>query len=142
MGRKPTVLCVDDQAPNLQIRTLMLQQFGCATFSASDHKSALRVVTESDVDVAVIDYHLANGENGEEVAHDIRALHPQLPLIMLTGENHLPASAVSSVDAVLIKGASNPRALLDLIERLIPGAELHARRPMLVVDPNSRANHD
>lgn len=136
MDKKPTVLCVDDQVPNLQIRIVMLQQFGCQALAAADHQSALRVVAESEVDLVVIDYHLGNDENGEEVAHDIRALRPQLPLIMLTGESQLPASAVCSVDAVLIKGTSNPRALLDLIEELLPGAELRERKPMLIFDPD------
>lgn len=142
MPKKPLVLCVDDQATNLQVRTLMLQQFGCSTLSAVDHQSALRAATESDVDVVVIDYHLADGETGEEVAHDLRIVRPQLPLIMLTGDSRLPDSAVASVDAVLVKGSSNPGALMDLIEQLVPDAKLRARKPMLVLDPDNGAGSD
>ena len=142
MPKKPLVLCVDDQAPNLQVRTLMLQQFGCATLTATDHSSTLRVVSESNVDVVVIDYHLAHGENGEEIANDLRIMRPRLPLIMLTGDNQLPESAIASVNAVLIKGSSDPRALMDLIEQLVPDAELRTRKPMLVLDPNHGAKID
>ena len=133
---KPTVLCVDDQVFNLNIRGMLLEQFGCVAIKATNHKEALRLATETPVDVAVIDFHLADGETGEEIARDLRVLQPGLPLIMLTGDSRLPQSACDVVDAVLIKGASNPTALLDLIEKLLPDAELRPRRPYLVSDPN------
>lgn len=131
MANKPTVLCVDDQLPNLRIRIMLLEQFGCNTIGVEDHVSALRAVNENQIDLVIIDYHLAHGQTGEEVARDIRVIHPKLPLIMLTGDNALPGSAAAMVDAVTIKGSSNPKALLDLIEKLIPGAELRPRREML-----------
>ena len=131
MSKKPTILCVDDQAGNLQIRALLLQQFGCATLTASDHRSALHAATEGTVDLAVIDYHLADGETGEDIARDLRVMHPRLPLIMLTGDSKLPQSTCELVDEVLIKGAGNPRALIDLIQKLLPDAELVPRKEML-----------
>lgn len=119
---------------------MLLEKFGCKSITASDHRSALRAASENTVDLAVIDYHLANGETGEQIALDLRVMSPRLPLIMLTGDSRLPASASDSVDAVLIKGASNATALLDLIERLLPDAELVARRPMLI--KNRQDNSD
>lgn len=135
MSKKPTILCVDDQAANLRVRTMLLEQFGCDTIAALDHGSALRAVRDNPVDLMVIDYHLAHGESGETVARDVRAMRPQLPLIMLTGDTHLPPSAEGTVDAVLIKGTSNPGALLDWIQKLLPASELKPRRPRLVSEP-------
>jgi CheY-like chemotaxis protein len=130
---KPTILCVDDQSGNLRIRAMMLEQFGCIAVTATDHRSALKAAAEKTPDLAVIDYHLANGENGEQLAHDLRALCPRVPRIMLTGDFKLPPSAADSVDAVLIKGAGGPSALLELIQELLPGA------PLLHVVPNEKA---
>ena len=124
MARRPTVLCVDDQASNLKIRTLLLEQFGCNAIGVADGPSALRAVSAREIDLVVIDYHLAHGENGEDVARGVRARRPNLPLIMLTGDNRLAESASAVVDAVLIKGTSNPVALLELINKLVPDAEL------------------
>ncbi len=138
MARKPVILCVDDRVANLRIRTMMLEQFGCETISAHDHQSTLRVVTERPVDLIVVDYHLANGETGDAIARDVRVLHPEIPLIMLTGDNHVPDKVPTLVDAVLVKGVTNPGALLDLIEKLVPDATLRPRRPVLVSKP---ANH-
>ena len=138
MARKPAILCVDDQVANLSIRMRMLEMFGCETIPAHDHQSALHIVTERPVDLILIDYHLANGEKGDAIAHDVRVLHPEIPLIMLTGDSHLPDHVPALVDAVLVKGVTNPGALLDLIEELVPDVTLRPRRPMLV---SERPNH-
>ncbi len=63
----------------------------------------------------------------------------EVRLVMLTGDSRLPQSAADIVDAVLIKGASDPRALFDVIQSLLPEAELHPRRPMLVKEPRATA---
>jgi CheY-like chemotaxis protein len=131
MSRKPKILCVDDKVDNLRIRAMLLEQFGYETVLASDHNSALRACMENSIDLAVIDYHLAQGERGDVLAHDIRVMRPKLPLIMLTGDPQLPDSAAENVDAVLVKGQCNPRALLDVIEQLLPGAT-SVRRPMSI----------
>jgi CheY-like chemotaxis protein len=129
MARKPAILCVDDQVANLSIRMRMLEMFGCETIAAYDHQSALHIVTERPVDLVLIDYHLGNGETGDAIAHDVRVLRPEIPLIMLTGDSHLPDHLAALVDAVLIKGVTNPGALLDLIQELLPKAELRPHRP-------------
>lgn len=127
MSMKPTVLCVDDRADNLLIRKLMLEQFGCAVVTVSDSHSCLNVLNEKTIDLVLIDYHLAEETNGEDLARHIRTMRPALPLIMLTGDPKIPDSARESVDAVLIKGLSSPKDLLDLIEDLVPGTALRPR---------------
>ncbi len=116
---------------------MMLEQFGCSVVTATDHQSALHVISEDCVDLVIVDYHLANGETGEEVARDLRVMRPRMPIIMLTGDTRLPKTACDVVDEVVIKGASNPGALFDLIEKLLPDAELRPRRPMLTGDPSN-----
>jgi CheY-like chemotaxis protein len=127
VAKRPRILCVDDQLENLRVRAMLLEQFGCEVVQVQDHQSALREITEGSIDLIVIDYHLAHGQTGEEIARDVRVMRPQLPLVMLTGDSKVPGSAAECVDAVLIKGASNPRALLELIEKLVPGAQLQPR---------------
>ena len=142
MGIKPKILCVDDLAVNLRIRCLMLEKFGCDTVSASDRRSALRALEGGDVDLMVIDYHLAQGETGEEVAREARAMQPGLPLIMLTGDAKIPDSAQDSVDEVLVKGQCGPTALLDTIQKLLPGFNLHPPQiaPQIMLNRAPRRN--
>lgn len=136
MGKKPKVLCVDDQPVNLKIRAMLLEQFGCEVVTAEDQHAALKVVTEAQIDLCFIDYHLANGATGEELARDVRMLRPTIPLVMLTGDVRIPGSAYAVVDAVLLKGASNPGDLLETIREFVPDASLRPQRSMLVSDPS------
>ena len=138
MSSKPTILCVDDQPSNLQIRAIMLEQFGCSVVTAADHQSALHAISENSVDLVIMDYHLSNGETGEEVACDIRVMCPRMPIIMLTGDSRLPKSVCDIVDEVIIKAASNPSALFDVIEKLLPDVELRPRRPMFTGGSSNR----
>lgn len=118
---------------------MLLQQFGCETIAVEDHLSALRALDDT-VDLALIDYHLAGRSTGEELARDIRVIQPTLPLVMLTGDASLPESVRECVDAVLIKGASNPSDLLNTIRRLLPDAALKPQPPMLIPTPPARAS--
>jgi CheY-like chemotaxis protein len=135
MSKKPTVLCVDDLVANLNIRIMLLEQFGCEAIGVEDQQSALQLLSSKAIDLMVIDYHLANGATGEDLARDVRVIRPEVKLIMLTGDSRLPDSAHDCVDAVLIKGASNPSLLLQLIEDLLPDAELRPRRSMWGEEP-------
>jgi CheY-like chemotaxis protein len=135
MTRKPTILCLDDREENLQIRALLLQQFGRETLTATDGTDTVRLVANEPIDLVLIDYHLANGETGEQVARDVRVLKPHLPLVMLTGDVYLPQSACECVDAVVAKGLSSPRELFAIIQRLLPDAKLRPLRPMLIPEP-------
>jgi CheY-like chemotaxis protein len=130
MGRKPIILCVDDRTDSLLVRKRMLELFGCTVMTASDSSSCLAALNENLIDVVIIDYHL-DKEDGEELACQIRQSRPHLPLIMLTGDPTIPDSARDSVDAVLIKGASNPRDMLDLIQNLVPDSILKPTPPQI-----------
>lgn len=138
MPRKPRILCIDDRIENLRIRAMLLEQFGCETIAVQDHQSALKAVSEDNIDLLLIDYHLAGGETGEDIARDVRVMRPAIPLVMLTGDSKLPDSACECVDAVLIKGISNPGTLLETVQKLLPDAELRPRRPMLVPEPQTK----
>jgi CheY-like chemotaxis protein len=115
------VLCVDDAQDSLKVRKQMLELAGCEVIAAHDAHSCLVSVTKDLPDLAVLDYHLSAGVDGEQLARDIRVLAPHLPLIMLTGDPFIPESAKRTVDVVLIKGSSKPVDLIAAIERLVPG---------------------
>jgi CheY-like chemotaxis protein len=133
----PRILCVDDRAENLRVRAIMLEQFGCEAITAPDGAAALQLLASQSIDLMLIDYHLADGETGEEIAREVRQRWPKVPMIMLTGDSKLPDSAIAAVDEVIIKG-TNPRILLDTIEKLLPEGKLKPRREMLIPEPVKR----
>lgn len=132
MANRPCVLCVDDLPDHLRIRVELLKRLGCNAVTASDHQSALQIASEIDIDLAITDYHLRNGETGEDVARDLRALRPQLPVILMTGDPDIPESARRAVEAVLIKGEVDASTLFSVIKALVPAIAHRPRRRMLV----------
>ncbi len=94
----------------------------------SDPIQALLELNEKDFDLVLLDYHLGSGVMGDDVARQIRTRKPLLPLLMLTGDAHLPDEARQVVDGVLIKGVSNPSDLWEAVHRLVPDKPLKPRR--------------
>jgi CheY-like chemotaxis protein len=134
-GRSARILCLDDQPMALQVRKMLLEQFGCEVVTVLDAQSCLTAAAESYFDVALIDYHLGTSITGEDVARDMRVCSPGTALVMLTGDPKIPDSAREAVDAVLTKGSSSPEDLFFTIEELAPNCTLKPRRRPL--DPSS-----
>jgi CheY-like chemotaxis protein len=119
--RRPQVLCVDDLPDHLQLRMELLRRLGCDAMQAHDHQSALRVAADRDIDLCITDYHLQNGETGEDIARDLRLLRPRAALILFTGDAEIARSVRKSFDAVLIKGQAGASTLRKLIKEFIVG---------------------
>ncbi len=132
MPKKPVIVAVDDRQDSVLVQKMLLEQFGCEVLTACDAPTCLAMLSARPVDLAIIDYHLESGMNGEQLARTIHAQHPMIATILLTGDPMVPDSARHSVDTVLIKGASSPADLLDAVEYLVPEATLRPRRRMVV----------
>ena len=92
MGRKTVILCVDDEANALLLRKLVLQKAGYEVATASSAREALQIVCSREVDLVLSD-HLMPGATGAELARQMKAAHPQLPVVLLSGVNEIPAGA-------------------------------------------------
>lgn len=124
----PRILCLDDREENLRFRKLFLEQFGCTVVTVLGAHECLQLAESQDFDLAILDYHLAGETTGEDVAHDLRAMRPGLLLMMLSGDPNIPESAKTCVDAVLLKGSSNPTELLDAVQSLLPDCKMKPHR--------------
>jgi DNA-binding NtrC family response regulator len=124
---RPRVLCVDDDPNHLQISVELLRQIGCAAIPAHNRRSALRSARATDIDLCITDYHLKNGETGQDVARDIRVVRPRAAVILFTGDPEIAASARDSFDAVLIKGQGDISVLLEVVDRFCAGALHHGQ---------------
>ena len=72
----PSILIVDDDASNLTVAERVLTGAGYTVMGAGAGPSALHVLSEhGPFDVYVLDY-LMPGMDGVELAHRIRAAHP------------------------------------------------------------------
>lgn len=101
---KAIILCVDDEQNPLTLRKFVLQKAGYEVLTANSGKQALEVVATRHVDLVLSD-HLMPGMQGTELAQQLKAEHPKLPIILISGVNELPAgSAIANAFVSKIEG--------------------------------------
>jgi len=101
---KAVILCVDDEQNPLTLRKLVLQRAGYEVLTANSGKEALELVASRHVDLVLSD-HLMPGMHGTELAQQLKAQHPKLPIILISGVNELPpGSAIANGFVSKIEG--------------------------------------
>ena len=108
MKTRPVILCVDDEENSLLLRKLVLQKAGYVVLTATSGKEALRVTDSHSVDLILSD-QLMPGMSGTELAQQVKAQFPRLPVVLISGINEIPAGA-QVADAFLSK-VEGPAAL-------------------------------
>ena len=111
-----TVLCVDDERVGLHVRKLLLERSGYKVLTASDGASGIRVFEQNAVDAVVLDYAMP-GMHGGEVAARMRAVKPEVPILLLSAYVGLPADITGLVNVYMTKGEGAP-ALLEKLEKI------------------------
>jgi CheY-like chemotaxis protein len=83
-----TVLLVDDEAPIVESVEQILARLGYDVIARTDPLAALALFEDQDpaIDAALVD-HMMPGMTGIELAHQIRARHPHLPVVLYTGHS-------------------------------------------------------
>jgi CheY-like chemotaxis protein len=117
MPPRKVVLCIDDEAPALNLRKLVLEASGFSVLTASNGEKGLSVLDSRHVDAVVVDYSMP-GMHGGVVAAEIRRRKPRLPVIMLTAYNFVIETLSNSVDVFIIKG-EDPDLLVKRLDSLI-----------------------
>ena len=92
MCKKELILCVDDEENQLAVRKLVLESKGYAVLTAASGQQALGLLAQHPVDLVLSD-HLMPGLTGTELARQIKAQKPQLPVILISAVNEIPADA-------------------------------------------------
>ena len=91
--QKELILCVDDEENQLAVRKLVLESKGYAVLTAPSGQQALVLLAQHPVDLVLSD-HLMPGLTGAELARQIKAQKPELPVILISAVNEIPADAV------------------------------------------------
>jgi len=120
------VLLLDDQVDNLLLRSTILRKHGYLSETASTIDEAL--VLLDDIDIAVLDYHLGAGKFGTEVASQLRARRPEVPIIILSATLEHRFGGVE--DMHLLKGYSSVDDLVNALRSF----EAKLRGKPVVVD--------
>jgi two-component system, OmpR family, response regulator len=120
------VLLLDDHPENLLLRSTILRKSGYLTETASTVEEAEKLL--SDIDIAVLDYHLGAGQFGTEVAAKLREQRPEVPIIILSATLERRFGGVE--DMHLLKGYSSSDDLVTALRSF----EAKLRGKPVVVD--------
>lgn len=116
----PTILLVDDQRDILRLLRAALNTIGheLDIIEAPSGEEALLEASRRPIDLLVADY-LLPGMNGIELIHKIRARHPQVKVILITGmSDRKVRDAMINAGAIAMFDKPIPLAdFLDSVER-------------------------
>jgi CheY-like chemotaxis protein len=108
------LLLADDDADQLELRSLSLSRAGYEIYLATDEKSALQLAAEQRPDVAVVDLRIPTEEAGLRLIRALKKLDGGIRLIVLSGSDPkrfeaLPERAL--VEAVMTKGGASRKLI-------------------------------
>ncbi|MGZ4824801.1 MAG: response regulator [Terriglobales bacterium] len=104
--RQHHILCIDDYAPGLEVRTALLEKWGYSVSTAGSAEDGLTAIRQGDVDLIILDYCLP-GMNGGELLKIVKADWPGVRVVLLSGYPRISHKVKTSADAFLRKGDPN-----------------------------------
>jgi len=112
---RPKILSIDDNQSLNSMRQIVLAVSGFDCDLAATAEQALAMVLTCNYDAILLDYYLP-GTTGSQVANTIKTLRPEIPIIVVTGEElHEHSDAVHSY---MIKG-EGPEVLLAKLHSIV-----------------------
>jgi DNA-binding response OmpR family regulator len=120
-----TVLVVDDDAAIRFLCRVNLELDGWAVREAEAIQQAREALAGTDVDIVLLDVHVGV-ESGLDFIAEIRAGHPSVPVVLLTGSVGSPGLEGVDADAVISKPFTLDQ-LTGTVGRLVPRAAPEAR---------------
>lgn len=132
MAGPQTILVVDDEPALVDVVVYSLRQAGFDTVAALDGRDAVRLASEVNPALVVLDLMLP-GLDGLAVCRALRQRRPSLPIIMLTARDSEPDRILgleSGADDYVTKPFS-PRELVARVRAVLRRAEPPTPRPAL-----------
>jgi CheY-like chemotaxis protein len=106
------ILCVENQPENLEALTFMLEGIGYEVMSATNGDQAVNVFSQQSVDGVLLEYNLPDA-CGAEVREQLKAMRPDVPVLLFTGVGDQTPFMLRFFDAYLRGGQPFRRDLAD-----------------------------
>lgn len=113
---RPHILCIDDAEIALRVRKLLLANAGYDVLTASSGEEGLEVFKQNSIDLVIADHFLSE-KSGAEIAAEMKALRPGVPILIVSAAAEAPAG-LENTDGFLSKG-EGPDALLAAIALML-----------------------
>lgn len=78
------VLVVDDEVDLAEVISFEVEQLGPKTKTATSVEMALKIIDKNKIDLVISDVRMP-GEGGLDLLKKIKAIHPNLPVILISG---------------------------------------------------------
>jgi hypothetical protein len=98
MESNAMVLYVDNNPRSRRVLAHLLEECGFEVVARGDPAEALELCRTQSFDLALVDYEMPL-MTGAQLAKRIKSVHPDLPVVMISGCTALPPSELLSVDA-------------------------------------------
>ena len=141
-----TILVIDDNRAVCTALDVLFSLHDIRTLQAESPREGLELLQREQVDLVIQDMNFeadtTSGDEGTALFHQIRARHPDLPVILLTAWTHLE-SAIDLVKAGAADYLAKPwddRKLLATVNNLLELAE--ARRELAQTHAGERRRRD
>jgi CheY-like chemotaxis protein len=111
-----TLLVVDDDICQLELRSLVLKMSGFTVLTAATPIEALSLLAQPPgrkVNVAILDYEMPMMK-GCVLADYLKARYPNLKIILHSGLLDIPESEMNSIDSLVPKGDGIARLLREV----------------------------
>src|ERR1039458_6903777 len=126
MYRRPAhILLIDDDPAVLDMVHSALEHYGMEVHAYPDAVQALELIqnpSAPEFDLVITDINM-EGLDGFDVIHNVKALQPRLPVVLMTGQ-----SSVDYAIRAMRMGASNlfmkPIAIRDLVQSVFHLVEI------------------
>lgn len=116
--KRPTILCIDDEEPGLQVRRLLLESAGYNVVCARSGAEGIKAFQSQPADAVVLDYWMS-GMNGIAVARELKRLSPNTPIMILSAYGTLLDETLGLADIWLRKGEEEPQYILTKLQELL-----------------------
>ena len=111
----PKVMIVDDDPMHLEIYALLMKQAGYDTIPVLVRFSGTEIPPNLPLGLALLDYRLNSTNTSPEYAQEIRAVYPQVPILVLSDLWSRPTDIAPFVSGFVRKG--EPAKLLESVSR-------------------------
>jgi CheY-like chemotaxis protein len=114
---KALILCMGEDDSRVEVRRVLLEKDGYQVLAAADAREGLDLFVQHAIDLVLLDYETF-AMNGALVAARVKAVKPQIPVLMLSAYRALPQDRLAFVDAFL--SDDEPWAnVLDRVDELL-----------------------
>ena len=111
------VIIVDDEQIGRESLQALLSMFDFEVFTASNGLQAIEIASRIDLDLALIDWMLADEMDGCGVADALRKIHPVIRIVIISGQLDVRARSSQDSDYGYLR---KPFRLSELLA-MIPG---------------------